>query len=223
MIATSVVIPAYNEEGTIAETVRAAGSIPGVMEVIVVDDGSRDTTADRAAGAGAKVLREPRNRGKGAALRRGASAAAGELLLLLDADLGASAKEGARLAEAISSGAADLAVATLPRGPHKGGFGLARRLAARGIERLTGRAVREPMSGQRALRKVDLERIGGIWDGWQAEVAMTVMALRAGLRLVEVPCDMRHNLTGRDVRAVVHRLRQYLAVRRALARLERRA
>ncbi len=93
----TVLIPAYNEELTIARTVAAARSLPGVLQVIVVDDGSTDKTAEKARAAGAEVLRTGVNRGKGAALNHGLKAVKGDLLLLLDADLGDSAREAEKI------------------------------------------------------------------------------------------------------------------------------
>lgn len=81
----SVVIPAYNEElglGKILEAVRAVGD----YEIIVVDDGSDDRTAEIAEAQGARVIRLRRNRGYGAALKVGIRAAQGEIIVTLDAD-----------------------------------------------------------------------------------------------------------------------------------------
>ena len=66
-----VLIPAHNEAGLIGATVGAAREIPGVSQVIVINDGSTDNTAAIAAGAGAVVVDMPRNAGKGAALTAG--------------------------------------------------------------------------------------------------------------------------------------------------------
>jgi hypothetical protein len=73
----AVVIPAKDEQERIATTVAAARTIPGVDEIIVVDDGSRDDTARAARSAGATVVRHTRNRGKGAAMRTGAGVVSG--------------------------------------------------------------------------------------------------------------------------------------------------
>lgn len=87
----SVVVPAYGDEGLIGGTVAA---IHGELEcrgltheVVVVDDGSTDATAVEAAEAGARVLRHPTNRGKGAAVRTGVAAASGRVVAFTDADL----------------------------------------------------------------------------------------------------------------------------------------
>jgi glycosyltransferase involved in cell wall biosynthesis len=83
---TSVLIPAYGEEsaiGALVESIRAIGSW---KEILVVDDGSKDQTAERARAAGATVIRHPYNKGNGAAVKTAVRAATGEFLLLLDAD-----------------------------------------------------------------------------------------------------------------------------------------
>ena len=74
----------------------------------------------------------------------------------------------------------------------------------------------DPLSGQRALRREVWERIGGFEPGFGAEVALTIDAIRAGFRVVEVPTTMTHRVTGRDWAAKRHRARQLMAVARAL-------
>jgi glycosyltransferase involved in cell wall biosynthesis len=81
----SIVIPAYNEEATIAEVVRDFASHPAVDEVVVVDNNCRDRTAELARGAGARVVAES-DPGYGCALRRGLSEATGEILVMVEAD-----------------------------------------------------------------------------------------------------------------------------------------
>src|SRR5262245_41795197 len=88
--AVSVVIPAFNEAAHVAEQIRA---VEGVLnggswryEIIVVDDGSTDSTAEQAASTGVRVLRHRRNRGYGAALKRGSEAARYDWILITDAD-----------------------------------------------------------------------------------------------------------------------------------------
>jgi glycosyltransferase involved in cell wall biosynthesis len=81
----SVVIPAYNEEATIAEVVRDFLSSPAVDEVVVVDNNCRDRTAEVARAAGARVVAESRP-GYGSALRRGLDEARGDVLVLVEAD-----------------------------------------------------------------------------------------------------------------------------------------
>jgi len=106
--ALSVVIPAFEEEGRIAnavERLRGELSVPGGLEIIVVDDGSRDATAEVARRAGAdQVLSLPANRGKGAAVRAGMLAAGGTALAFTDADLAYSPTQLLRLLHEIEAG-----------------------------------------------------------------------------------------------------------------------
>lgn len=84
----TIVIPAHNEEGAIGNVLSALfGALPAaVAEVIVIDDGSTDRTAEIAEAAGARVIRQPRNRGYGASLKAGIKASRTEYVLTMDAD-----------------------------------------------------------------------------------------------------------------------------------------
>ncbi len=212
----SVVFPAHNEAARIGASVRAAKALPEVAQVIVVDDGSDDETASLAERAGAKVIRLSANLCKAEALRQGVLAAVGDVVLTLDADLGESVAEAARLLQEVTSGRADLAIATLPKRPHRGGLGLVVGLARFGIRRLTGRLMQAPLSGQRACRRQALLELGDLGRGWQVEVRMTIQALRRGLSVVEVETAMTHRATGRRPKDVWHRGGQFVGVAQAL-------
>jgi glycosyltransferase involved in cell wall biosynthesis len=82
----SVVIPAYNEEASVGAVVAGVRRVLDAAEILVVDDGSADATAARAADAGARVVRHPYNKGNGAAVKTGIREASGDLVLLMDAD-----------------------------------------------------------------------------------------------------------------------------------------
>lgn len=219
----SVLIPAYNEADRIAATLAAVCSFAEEMhvrEIIVVDDGSTDDTADRAQAAGADVVFRQENSGKGAALNRALALAQGDILLLLDADLGATATEAVRLLGPVVSGAADMTIATFPRHAGKGGgVGLVVRLARWGIARLTGQTMQAPLSGQRTVRRRVLEDAGGFAEGWGAEVALTVSALQNNYRVLEISTQMSHRVTGRSPTAILHRAQQFVAALRVLLHL----
>jgi glycosyltransferase involved in cell wall biosynthesis len=86
----SVIIPVYNERDTVAETIARVRASPVPKEIIVVDDASSDGTAEAIAslaGDDLKLLRQPTNQGKGAAIRRAVSEVAGDIVLIQDADL----------------------------------------------------------------------------------------------------------------------------------------
>ncbi|MCL2503469.1 MAG: glycosyltransferase [Coriobacteriia bacterium] len=217
----AVLIPAHEEAERIGATVTAAAGIAGVTRVCVVDDGSRDGTADIAAAAGAKCVRLAFNVGKGAALEAGAARVAdADIILLLDGDLGETATQGGLLLAPLLAGKADMTVATFPRPVNKAGFGLVKGLARFGIARLGGGFLAEaPLSGQRAMTSECLETVRPFASGYGVEVALSVRALRAGLTVAEVPTMMTHAATGRDLAGFVHRGRQFAHVCIALIKL----
>lgn len=220
----TVLMPAHNEAERIAASVRGARSIPHVARVVVIDDGSTDETAALARAAGAEVLSLARNRGKGAALTVGLEHArsGADVLLLLDADLGATATEGGALLAPIEAGDADMVVGVLESPASSGGFGLVKGLARAGIRRLGGGfEAQAPISGQRALNRAAWAAAAPFAEGYGAEVALTVRVLRAGLRVAEVPVAMRHAATGKDLPGFRHRGRQFVHIARTLLSLVR--
>lgn len=214
-------IPAHDEVERIGATVAATRSVGLIDRVLVIDDGSRDSTADAAEAAGAEVCRLERNCGKGAALQAGLDRvrADADVVVLLDADLGTTAAQAAALVGPVMSGDADMTVAVLPRPEGSGGFGLVKRLARWGIRRLAGYESQAPLSGQRALSRQAWEVATPFLPGFGVEVGLTVRIARAGMRVVEVPTTMTHAFTGRDLAGFLHRGRQFVAVAWALARL----
>jgi glycosyltransferase involved in cell wall biosynthesis len=107
----SIVIPVYNERGTVDEILKRVGSIAQDKEIIVVDDGSTDGTTEwlkESAGEGVQVLFHQKNRGKGAALRTGFEKVTGDIVIIQDADLEYDPGEYGRLIEPILDGRADV-------------------------------------------------------------------------------------------------------------------
>jgi glycosyltransferase involved in cell wall biosynthesis len=209
------VVAARDEADLIADTVRALRAI--VADVVVVDDGSVDATAEVARSAGVTVLRRGRAGGKGGAVEHALrSLPAADVWLLADGDLGASATCLREVLEPVLRGETDLAVAVFPPGPG-GGFGLVKRAARRCVRWLGGIDVREPLSGQRAITADALERVRPLARGFGLETAMTIDAARAGLRILEVPVPVSHRPTFRDPRGFAHRGRQGWEIVRAVA------
>ncbi|MGE5396894.1 MAG: glycosyltransferase family 2 protein [Chitinophagales bacterium] len=208
-------VPAYNEEKRIKETLAAIQTIAQIDDILVINDGSTDRTSKIAQACGARVLELEGNVGKGEALNRGARAVEADIVLLLDADLGSSAAQGDKLLVPLLSNQADLTIARFPPARKKGGFGLVKGLATRAIAR-EGLRVESPLSGQRAMSKKVLDDVLPFHSGYGIEVGMTIRALRKGYRLMEVPVEMTHAETGRDLKGFLHRGRQYRDVLRVI-------
>jgi len=119
----SVVMPVYNERETIDEIVARVHAIPMRVELVVVDDCSTDGTrahlGELQKQYGFTLLLQPRNQGKGAALRRGFAAVTGDIVAIQDADLEYSPEEFPRLAELIIDGRADVVYGSRFLGSHR--------------------------------------------------------------------------------------------------------
>jgi glycosyltransferase involved in cell wall biosynthesis len=223
----AVIIAARNEADRIAATVAAAAGLAGVGLVVVVDDGSRDATAVTAQGAGAAVMRHPRNRGKGAAMETGAEAVRlvdqrehrdhPRHLLFLDADLSQTAGQAGPLMDPVTAGTADMTIAVFAATVKLGGHGLVVGLSGAGIRRATGWQPRQPLNGQRCLTRAAFEAARPLAHGWGVETALTIDLLRQGLRITEVEVELAHRATGTGLRAQLHRAHQLTDVARALA------
>jgi len=223
----AVIIPARDEAARIQSTVAAAVGLSGVAVVVVVDDGSRDATAELARRAGAVVVRHARNRGKGAAMETGAAAVrtvdqreareSPRYLLFLDADLGDTAALAGPLAEPVRAGTADMTIAVFSTTVKLGGHGLVVGLSGAGIRRATGWRPAQPLNGQRCLTRTAFEAARPLAPGWGVETGLTIDLLRRGLRVTEVQVDLAHRATGTGLRAQLHRARQLAGVARALA------
>lgn len=196
----SAVIPCLDEEAAIGAVVRAVLA-EGVAEVIVVDGGSRDRTAERAAQAGARVVVEPR-RGYGRAVRAGIAAAApeAEVLLFLDGDGSDRPERIPDVVGPIARGEADFVHGTRLRGSCEPGSLSPQQRAAAAVAgwllRRTYGVRFTDMSPYRAVRRTVLERLGMREEtfGWNLEMQMRVAA--AGMRTIEVPVGQRRRAGG---------------------------
>jgi glycosyltransferase involved in cell wall biosynthesis len=119
----SVVMPVYNERQTIDEIVSRVLAVPIRLELIVVDDGSTDGTREKLASLqqqhGFQVILQPRNQGKGAALRSGFERVTGDIVIIQDADLEYSPEEYPQLIELICNGRADVVYGSRFLGRHR--------------------------------------------------------------------------------------------------------
>ena len=196
----SVVIPALNEEETIAAVVSA---VPRQIasEVIVVDNGSDDLTAQRACEAGARVVREPR-RGYGRACRAGARSVAAdcEIIVFLDGDGSDCPELMDRLVAPVAAGTHDFVIGSRTRGRREpGSMNFQQLFAGRAVGLFVGALYGTrytDMCPFRAIRRDALVRLGMREEtyGWNLEMQMR--AACAGLRVLEVPVEHRRRAGG---------------------------
>lgn len=193
----SVVIPAYNEEDGIAEIVERVlavepklAAIGVALELLVVDDGSQDRTAEIVCGyPTVRLLQHNPNRGYGAALKTGFCAAQGDFLGFLDADGTYPPESFTELCQAILEGA-DVVVGSRRSGASSD-MPLVRKVGnfiwANLVTLLSGRTVVDPASGMRVFRRETLSRLYPLPDGLNFTPVMSTRAVHEGLNFVEIP------------------------------------
>lgn len=198
MSVLSVVIPAYNEEDGIAEIAQRVLAVKddlmkagvSALELLVVDDGSRDKTAQVVGGMdGVKLIRHLHNRGYGAALKTGFGAARGQLIGFLDAD-GTYPPEYFPQLCTLAMNGADLVIGSRMAGAESkmpvtrrvGNLFFATLLSLISHERVTDSA-----SGMRVFKREVLERVYPLPDGLNLTPVMSTRALHEGIKVAEFP------------------------------------
>jgi len=191
----SAVIPALNEEEPIAEVVREVIATGTPREVIVVDNGSTDRTAERARNAGAQVVSAPPGYGRACAAGVAAVSDECDLIVFLDGDGSDVPRFIPSLVEPIMSGTQDFVIGSRSRGKREPGSMNAQQIFAGYLAGLLIRilyGVRyTDMCPFRAIRRDSLAQLGMREEtyGWNLEMQMK--AARVGLRIVEMPVDHR--------------------------------
>ena len=197
MSTLSVVIPALNEESGIADIMQRVLSVASQLvavgierlELIVVDDGSRDRTAEIVrATPGATLVQHPVNRGYGAALKTGFRAAQGDLLAFLDADGTYPPEYFPQLCQTLLSGGYDLVVGSRMAGA-KSEMPVTRRIGntifAGMISLLSRQRITDSASGMRVFRRETLEKLYPLPDGLNFTPIMSTRALHEDVRMAE--------------------------------------
>jgi glycosyltransferase involved in cell wall biosynthesis len=194
----SIVIPAYNEErfiGALLELIRAVDLRPlGVAkEIIVVDDCSRDRTAQIAAAVpGVTVKRMPVNGGKGRAVRAGIEMATGDYLIIQDADLDYDPNDYIPMLHALIDGRGDVVYGSryLGRGRHPN-QSLAAYLGGRSLSLaariFTGRYLTDTVTALKLFHREQLATVPLETSGFELDHEITAKMARRGARIVEVP------------------------------------
>lgn len=208
----SVVIPAYNESDCILRTLESLKGIDSIKEIIVVDDGSTDCTYKLLKPIRSiTLLKNEYNRGKGSAVRHALNHVNNKYVALLDADICESASEIYKLIERLHLCEKSIIIGRLPSSEKKGGFGIVKGLSGKCFEAMTSIRVDSLLSGQRIL-PLDFIRSIELPSGFGLEFKITLEAVRKGYEVIEVPVNMRHRETGRNISGFIHRGKQCLDI-----------
>lgn len=198
MSTLSVVIPAYNEErfvGALLEKITAVDLAPlgYAMELIVVDDCSKDGTASIVAAVpGVHLIRMEKNGGKGRAVRAGIAAATGDLLIIQDADLEYDPQDYLPMMRALLDGRADIVYGSryLGRGRHDN-QSLAAYLGGRSLSLIawlfTGTSLTDTVTAFKLFRRADIAALPLETSGFELDHEITARMAARGKTIVEVP------------------------------------
>ncbi|MEN8381824.1 glycosyltransferase family 2 protein [Acinetobacter radioresistens] len=188
MLKLSIVLPAKNESGAIADTIQDIAKLTIAHEIIVVNDGSTDNTAAIATHAGAKVVTHPYSKGNGAAIKTGARTATGDIIIFMDADGQHDPQDIPRLLEKIEQGY-DLVVGARQKGSQASlGRGVANILYNNLATYMTEHRVEDLTSGFRAVRADKFhEFLYLLPNGFSYPTTSTMAFFRAGYSVTYVP------------------------------------
>ncbi len=191
----SVVIPAKNEAAALPAVVTRVREVLPDAEVIVVDDGSTDDTASLAATAGARVVGTPYSMGNGAAIKRGARAATGDILVFMDGDGQHDPAEIPTLLARLAEGY-DMVVGARGRGGQANvGRGLANALYNRLASWVTGHTILDLTSGFRAVRAERFrEFLYLLPNGFSYPTTSTMAFFRSAYPVAYMPVDVRRRV-----------------------------
>jgi glycosyltransferase involved in cell wall biosynthesis len=212
----SVLIPAFNEAAVIGDVVARVRAAGPWHEIVVIDDGSKDGTGERACAAGATVIRHPYNKGNGAAVKSGLRRATGEYVLILDADGQHQPEDTHRIIEPL--GEYDLVI-----GARSGASqaSLARRTGNAILNwlagYLTGRPIPDLTSGFRAARRsAVLEFIHLLPNGFSTPTTTTLAFLKAGHSVLFIDVEARPRVGTSKIKFARDGFRFYLILLRVI-------
>jgi glycosyltransferase involved in cell wall biosynthesis len=199
----SIVIPAKNESAAIGNVVKTALDVFADAEVIVVDDGSTDATADTAEQAGAIVIRHPESLGNGAAVKAGARAASGDVLAMMDGDGQHDPRDLKRLLAKLDEGY-KMVVGARDTGSHASiGRLFANGLYNKMASMLSGREILDLTSGFRVAR-ADLFKqfLYLLPNGFSYPTTITMAFLRSGYPVVFEPIKAADRIGKSHIRPI---------------------
>ena len=209
----TVVLPAKNEAGAILQTVKAIKQLNRVDEIIVVNDGSTDDTAQIAEQAGAKVINHPYSKGNGAAIKTGARNAIGDVIVFMDADGQHDANDILKLIEKIEQGY-DLVVGARQKGSQASvGRGIANKLYNNLASYMSEHQVEDLTSGFRAVRAEKFkEFIYLLPNGFSYPTTSTMAFFRAGYSVAYVPIHAAKRIGKSHIHPIKDSVRFFLII-----------
>jgi glycosyltransferase involved in cell wall biosynthesis len=218
------IVPALNEEHTVPDVIGELRSFDPGLDIVVVDDGSTDRTAEVAASLGAHVLRLPFNLGIGGAVQTGFRFAYErdyDVVVRVDGDGQHDPSQLGRILAPVLAGEADIAVGSR-FATDAGGYRSSRsrrvgiRILAAVVSRVVGQRVTDTTSGFQALNREAIALFAHDYPHDYPEVEATVMVFRHRLRLVEVPVSMRERGGGSSsitaLRSIYYMVKVLLAI-----------
>lgn len=209
----SIILPAKNESGAIGTTVSAICRQHPEAEVIVVNDGSTDNTAEIAAGAGAKVVSHPYSKGNGSAIKTGARSATGDVLVFMDADGQHDPADIPRLLEKLEEGH-DMVIGARQKGSQASiGRGLANGFYNKLASYMTGHKIEDLTSGFRAVRAAKFrEFLYLLPNGFSYPTTSTMAFFRAGYSVTYVPIHAAQRIGKSHIRLLKDGMRFLLII-----------
>lgn len=209
----TVVLPAKNEAGAIEKTILGIKNLELVHEIIVVNDGSTDSTKKIAETAGAKVITHPYSKGNGAAIKTGARNATGDIIIFMDADGQHDANDILKLIEKIEQGY-DLVVGARQKGSQASiGRGIANKLYNNLATYMSDHPVEDLTSGFRAVRAEKFrEFIYLLPNGFSYPTTSTMAFFRAGYSVSYVPIHAAKRIGKSHIHPVKDSIRFFLII-----------
>lgn len=212
----SIVIPAFNEEKTVANVIKAVNRLPYVSEVIVVDDGSYDKTVEEAGLAGADIISHAKNMGKGSAIKTGFKHSKGDIVAFIDADIeNLDSSKVDMIIRPILEGKTDITKTKFMRES-----GRVTELTAKPLLKFFFPEInfKQPLSGQFAGKRAVLEKIKFEKD-YGVDVGIVLDADAHGINIIEVdigeikhdmsPLENLHEMANEVTRTIVDRAMEY--------------
>ncbi len=191
MATATIIIPAYNEEKRIAEVVKKVRSVSDNYEIIVVDDGSNDKTAEIARKEKAFVMRIEKNSGKGNACLEGSKHAISEKIIFIDGDMQLKPEEIPLFVDALDKNEVAIGIRGMRAAPLK--RRIANRIAASLLSGAAGQRFDDVLCGFRGVKKSAFKKLNLRKNGYEFESEMLLAAAKQKMKIAKVPVTVSYD------------------------------